>query len=274
MLADTNGDSSINVLDVVGTVNFILEKDPLPFIRKQSDLNNDGAINVLDVTGIIYRILNPTVGDVTAGYDYNSTLAEGEIVLYVSGDTLYARSETAFGGVQLAGIAPEQWLGGLSRWERINTGAGGRDWILYNFGNGTTLRSFTPIAVGVSKLQPEKWLVSSAAGRPLKVVWLGKFDGQKRNVSDIVSLSDWYPNPTKGECSLWLDCLQPVRQLQVAAFDVQGKRVLNRSLGDRPAGVSLEKVDMRQQARGTYLVRMQWLEGNEQKTHTQKVIIR
>jgi hypothetical protein len=55
-LADANGDSAINVSDVVTAVNRILQKDPVPFVLKQTDMNNDGIINVLDVIGIINRI--------------------------------------------------------------------------------------------------------------------------------------------------------------------------------------------------------------------------
>ena len=57
---DVNGDSYINVLDVVITVNVILSLEPLTDdILYSADLNVDGAIDVLDVVLIINMILYP-----------------------------------------------------------------------------------------------------------------------------------------------------------------------------------------------------------------------
>ena len=53
-LGDVNGDGSIDVLDVVLTVNIILNlSDPAP----AADLNQDGVINVLDIVIIVNIIL-------------------------------------------------------------------------------------------------------------------------------------------------------------------------------------------------------------------------
>ena len=55
---DVNGDMSINVLDVLATVNHILDTIPLTgnaLVR--ADCNGDGEINVLDALGIVNVIL-------------------------------------------------------------------------------------------------------------------------------------------------------------------------------------------------------------------------
>lgn len=56
---DANGDSSVDVLDVVLTVNIILCADCPDNYNVCSDLNGDMAINVLDVVSIVNTILSP-----------------------------------------------------------------------------------------------------------------------------------------------------------------------------------------------------------------------
>ena len=56
-LGDANGDGTVNVIDVVTTIDYILMKNPTDFIFKAADVNNDESINVIDVVGIIDIIL-------------------------------------------------------------------------------------------------------------------------------------------------------------------------------------------------------------------------
>ena len=56
---DINNDGEINVLDVVATVNLILQTEPISDdILFNADLNADGEINVLDVVLIVNIILS------------------------------------------------------------------------------------------------------------------------------------------------------------------------------------------------------------------------
>ena len=54
IIGDVNQDGSVNILDVVMTVNIVLsgEYDDL------ADLNNDGAVDVLDIVQLVNLILN------------------------------------------------------------------------------------------------------------------------------------------------------------------------------------------------------------------------
>jgi len=51
---DINGDDLINVIDVIATVNLVLNGE----FNSLADLNNDGQINVLDILLIVNIILN------------------------------------------------------------------------------------------------------------------------------------------------------------------------------------------------------------------------
>lgn len=55
---DANGDGNVSVVDVISTINYILQDPPEQFDVKAADVNGDGEISVVDVIGIIDIILN------------------------------------------------------------------------------------------------------------------------------------------------------------------------------------------------------------------------
>lgn len=58
LLGDVNGDGMVDVLDVVVLVDYVLSKNPEPFVKENADLNEDGKIDVVDVIVLIDRVLN------------------------------------------------------------------------------------------------------------------------------------------------------------------------------------------------------------------------
>lgn len=55
---DANGDGNVSVIDVISTINYILQEPPEVFNKKAADVNGDGEISVIDVISIIDIILN------------------------------------------------------------------------------------------------------------------------------------------------------------------------------------------------------------------------
>ena len=58
-LGDANGSGDVDVQDVITTVNYAAGMEPRPFIFEAADMNTDQLIDILDVIGIIQKILNP-----------------------------------------------------------------------------------------------------------------------------------------------------------------------------------------------------------------------
>ncbi len=50
---DANGDGTVDVLDVIATMNFFIGLDPEPFCFYNADVNTDGIINVADIIEIV-----------------------------------------------------------------------------------------------------------------------------------------------------------------------------------------------------------------------------
>jgi subtilisin family serine protease len=261
-LADANGDSSVNVLDVVAGVNYILQKEPAPFVFKQTDINNDGIINVLDIIGIIDRILNPRVGFVesTSKYDFNTTMDEGEVYIYKLGDTLYARSNTLISGIQSEGPVPLKWIGNTSTWERIQTGSSNIGWMVYGFGKSIDVNRDKPIALVKNNVDPSKWLFSSSSGRPIKVNWVGDAPNAIKPFNANVQVSKVYPNPSNGKFRIAFKFNDNISGFTAQVFDKSGKLIQQNNLGTRTPGMFIEEFDIHYLSSGSYSIKFIWFD--------------
>lgn len=57
LLGDVNSDGVVNIVDVTTTINYMLGKNPKPFIKEAADIKGDGIVNITDVIGIISIVL-------------------------------------------------------------------------------------------------------------------------------------------------------------------------------------------------------------------------
>ena len=136
-IGDANGDTKVDVTDVMTTVNYALGMDQKPFIFEAADVNVDQLINVLDVIGIVQIVLHPNAARTrTAEY-------EAEVVYTIEDGMLYLDTPIALGGfqIQLAldehyDITPTETLKGF---ELASTWLTDNDYRLmaYSFGSKT-----------------------------------------------------------------------------------------------------------------------------------------
>ena len=98
-LGDANGDTEVDVLDVMTTVNYAAGMNPKPFIFEAADMNIDLTIDILDVIGIIRKILYPDAGARLAGM--------AEAVYTIEDGVLYVESPVALAGVQVQVSLPQ-----------------------------------------------------------------------------------------------------------------------------------------------------------------------
>ena len=57
---DVNGDGSVDVQDVVLTVNYVIGRNPENFIRNAADMNKDGDVDVQDVVLLVNKVIGKT----------------------------------------------------------------------------------------------------------------------------------------------------------------------------------------------------------------------
>lgn len=110
---DANGSMSVDIADVVTEVGYMLAQDPQPFIYEAADVNSDNDINILDVVGTLNIIMQPSsTGVMTEG---NATYWIEDGTLYVDSDVALAGVQFRFDGV--ADASAMQVLGDLAGME-------------------------------------------------------------------------------------------------------------------------------------------------------------
>lgn len=95
MMGDANGDSEINVADVVEIVKDILHKTTSRFVREAADVNEDGEINVTDIVLVVNMIMggNANSARVVSQNSFNDVLS-----LYENGSHSFSLSLENKGG--------------------------------------------------------------------------------------------------------------------------------------------------------------------------------
>lgn len=89
ILGDANGDGEVTVTDIVVAANYILGKNPQPFILEAADVNGDGDITVTDVVLIARIVLNPSMDDLmrAPAVGMNNDAMNGEDISIAAGET-------------------------------------------------------------------------------------------------------------------------------------------------------------------------------------------
>ena len=91
---DANGSMKVDVADVVTEVGYITYQDPQPFIFEAADVNADSTVNVLDVVGTINIILHPEENGI-------NNVNEEPVRYYIENGILYVEAELPLGGMQI-----------------------------------------------------------------------------------------------------------------------------------------------------------------------------
>ena len=92
---DANGSMSVDVADVVTEVAYLTGNNPQPFIFEAADVNSDNTVNILDIVGTVNIITNPAVSSL--GFSDNNTATYS-----IEDGILYVETPVVLGGVQFA----------------------------------------------------------------------------------------------------------------------------------------------------------------------------
>ena len=234
-LGDSNGDSSVSVLDLVQSIDYIIGLNPSPFIFKAADINNDQIINVLDIVGTIDIILNPSSSKSfkkTRQYYKNS--AVGDAIFTWEGNDLYVHSDFNIGGIQLAFDKDFNFTESenISKIERLDYNQDNSKIVMfYSFDNKTIANKKTKILTRnnqESEFDITKAVVGTVKGEKLNPIL------NKENLLDIeapfqdskLNILEMYPNPSRELVNITYYLPEQMDLVTVSVYDLQGRRVL------------------------------------------------
>ena len=92
---DANGSMNVDVADVVTEVAYLTGNNPQPFIFEAADVNSDNTVNILDIVGTVNIITNPAVSSLGFSDDNTATYSIEDGILYVE-------TPVVLGGVQFS----------------------------------------------------------------------------------------------------------------------------------------------------------------------------
>ena len=266
-LGDSNGDFTVNVMDLVQNVAYILGNNPSPFIFVAADVNNDAAINVLDIVGTVDIILNPTSGKTATNgpnsIKYYSNTAVGDAIFSWEGNDLFVSSNYDIGGIQLAFNQDFEYTlsDNLPGVERLNyTQDDAAVLMLYSFNNTVIANAKTKIltrANASQELDINQAVVGTTNGEKLNAVLnngtLGTIDAPFQ--SNKLELLKLYPNPSDGIVNLQYYLPELMDGITVKVYDIQGRLVWAKNI-ENQVGKTDRQLNLDALKAGNYILLM------------------
>ena len=166
-MGDANGSGDVDVADVITTVNYAAGMKPKPFIFEAADMNTDLQIDILDVVGIIQKILNPSAQSL-------GLMSEATATYTVEDGVLYVESPVALAGVQVQLNMNEKHnvttTENLNGFEQVSAWLSDNDmlFLAYNM-NGKTLTAGKHALLNIGNADLSTLRLSDSQGRNVKV---------------------------------------------------------------------------------------------------------
>ena len=283
-LGDSNGDFSVNVMDLVHDVDYILGNNPTPFIFLAGDVNADLAINVLDIVGTVDIILNPsTTSDSSVGSNriqFYPSEAIGNANFTWEGNDLYVASDHTIGGIQLAFNTDFEYVlsEDLPTIEHLDyTQEDSKILMLYSFNNTMIASSKTKILTRIDASQEfdiEQAVVGTTTGAKLNATLnngtLSTIDAPFQN--NNLQFLNLFPNPTQGLVNLEYYLPNQMDQVVAKVYDMLGRLVHIQLLENR-AGISKIPMELSRLKTGNYIVLITANKGGSIKNIANKKLI-
>ena len=270
---DANGDFTVNVLDVIADVSYIMGQNPQPFIFAAADVNTDSVVNVLDVIGTINLILHPgSVASKAVVASLAQSQPSKEATIDLASDKVWLNSPVPVYGLQLtiAGCKDASVLSNLDGLNGLEVST-------------TKIKDDTVVVLAYSMkgnfiLQGKVALVqSNAKGITLVSAVLSSADGKEiasklynngvPTIPEQFTLFQNYPNPFNPTTTIRYGLPKDVSGVQVVIYDILGRQIRTIKQGQQSKGYHEIIWDGRNRngisvASGVYFCQFRVREGN------------
>src|SRR5574344_249241 len=215
---DSNGSMSVDVADIVTDIAYLTNQDPQPFIFDAADVNKDSTINILDVVGTVNIIVNPNSS--SQGITSQSTAS-----YYVKNGILYVETPVALGGVQFALNAPKGTsvtpMDDLNGFEQIGNWTNDNEYMFMAYSmSGKTITPGTHALLNIGDASVGKVVLSTVNGSNVNVE-----NGGTVGIETVktVTKSVPYPNPFIQSVTIPYTISQTGKhQVRITVYDMLG----------------------------------------------------
>ena len=278
-LGDANGDDSVNILDLTTNVDYILGLNPNPFNNDVADINNDGVINVADISGIVNIIMNGTTGAAQGStydpyvWEYFSKKPVGDATLVRRDGRIFLENDKPVTSLQFSiDLSVEYELSEeLDNLTVVNfVEDNKRTFLIYSF-NNQPVDELTDVIFDYLDL-------NDGDDFEIKDMTAGTKDGLLLNLKysdesffdDSENVIQIYPNPAISNVNLLTDITMKVETIQVDIYNVLGVSVYKTSIDSMGR---LNDLDVSMLSSGVYTVRVRMVtDKNEEIINVHKLI--
>jgi hypothetical protein len=271
-LGDSNGDDTVNILDLTSNVDYILGNTPTVFVTEVADVNGDGEINVADISGIVNIIMNDGAAGVARGSEYDpynweyfSSKPVGEATLIRRDGRIYLENDKPVTSLQFTIDSTVEYelnkeMDNVTVVNFVEDGK--RTFLMYSF-NNQPIDELTDVIFDYLDLNDEDdfeirdMTAGTKDGLILNLKYSDEsfFDGSE-NIIQI------YPNPAVSNVNLLTDITKKVETIEVDVFNVLGVSVYQTKID---AIGRLNDLDVSMLSSGVYTVRVRMITGNNEE---------
>lgn len=185
---DANGSNSVDVADIVTQVSYLTGNTPQPFIFEAADVNADGKVNILDIVATVNLIINPAASSLGFADTQTATYS-------IENGILYVQTPVALGGVQFTLNAPQgtefQVLEALNGFEQVNQWTDEDSYLFMAYSmTGKTLGIGKHALLYVGNANIEQIILSTTQGHNVPAI-----DATTTNLSSIEAMQMQLPTP-------------------------------------------------------------------------------
>ena len=270
-LGDSNADKSVNILDLTNIIDKILGNDVSIWVQQTSDINNDGVIDVVDISGVVNLILNSNETGIAYGTDpernlnYFSNKPVGDLEMIYSGNKVYFESEEIISGLQFSINKSIDHLISSEIRENLNIVSYNKNekitYLIYSNENksiadySNTLFNYVDQKLKEYEISDIK--ASTPEGLPLNTIYKDEsfFDTE----NDVLKV---YPNPTQNNLNILGSIERDLNIIDVKIYNTIGVLVYEKSFDsiDR-----FRELDLSNLLSGVYVIKVNSLIGNDIK---------
>jgi hypothetical protein len=277
-LGDSNGDTSVNVADLVVSVNYILGNNPTPFVFKAGDVNNDGFIDVRDIVGIVDLILSQTSAknsNSDKATPYYSNTPIGDALFSWEGNDLYVSTDKEIAGMQLVFDKEFSYKvsENLANFNTLNFGKGSDNTLMiYSFSETSITPGKTKLLTKFEDKAVNLNVEKSAAGALKGLTLAVKFTPNIFNQLEAFILG---PNPSSGQMNLFYNVPKETDMLLLNVYNVNGKKVWSSDKIKTIEGAQRTPLNLSFLSDGFYFIRInEYSKGVLQQNEVKRLIIK